>query len=358
MKYDHSKTDKIGILLVNLGTPKSHTTKDIRIYLREFLSDRRVIHVPKIVWQIILNIMILPFRSPKTAKLYKSIWQKEGSPLKIFMQKLTDKLILKIPSINNIPLVIDFAMNYGTPAIDKVLVSMQKKSIDKLLVIPLFPQYSATTTASIFDNIAEVFKYWHKIPDYRFISCYHDNKGYIDKLSQHIEHYIKNKKINKNFKLLISFHGLPKDYLFKGDPYYCQCYKTARLLTSKLNITDDKWLLSFQSRLGYKKWLSPYTNETLINIAKNKGQDVDLYIVCPGFSIDCLETLEEIAITNKDIFLKSGGKNYTYIPCLNDSAYHIEILQSIIEDNLVNWKIYNNTDREKLVKNLLEKSDF
>lgn len=348
-EFKHDQTEKVGILLVNLGSPDSPDSRSIRRFLREFLSDQRVIEIPKFIWQIILNFFILPFRPKKLVPLYQSIWTENGSPLLSISQKQKDKLQKffqeKASSDGNTPeLSFALAMRYGKPDITSAIQQLVRDNARKILVFPTYPQYSGTTTASIFDAVSSELQQWRWIPELRFINQYHDQDAYIQALAESVEtHWQSHPRAQK---LVMSFHGLPKAFHLKGDPYYCQCHKTARLLAEKLQLNDSQWLITFQSRFGKAEWLKPYTSETLEKLANEGVDSVD--IICPGFAIDCLETLEEITVENRDVFKNAGGKEYHYIPALNDTAKHIEAMASLIEQNIQGWQVVSN--KEELAK--------
>lgn len=330
--YNHNIKPSTAILLTNLGTPLSPTAHDLRIYLKEFLSDPRVIEVPRLIWWIILNFIILRVRPKKSAKLYKSIWTDKGSPLMINTTNQKNLLEDKF-KLDNKAILIDYAMRYGKPSISDKLQEMQNLGADKILVLPLYPQYSGATTGSTFDAISKALSKTRWVPNIRFISSYHDNKYYINACANQInDFWLKNKKPDK---LILSYHGTPKKYLEKGDPYYCHCQKTTRLISEKLDFNKENILTTFQSRFGNEEWLKPYTDETL-KILGNEGVS-SINIFCPGFSSDCLETLEEIAVENKNYFMEAGGLNYSYIPALNSESIHIEALYSLIKDNIDDW---------------------
>lgn len=333
MSYDHRSPLRVGVLLVNLGTPDAPTTKAVHRYLNEFLSDPRVVGIPQVLWLPLLRGVILPLRSPKSAKAYASIWSDQGSPLLVnsrnIAQQLQQTLAQQHPDIS-----VDLAMNYGNPSLASCLQSMHERNIKRILVLPLFPQYSASTAGATFDLIAQFMKAQHWLPDLRFISSYHDDAGYIDACVQQIaDHRATHGAADR---LVLSFHGLPKRNLLLGDPYHCQCHKTARLIAEKLGLSDKQWMITFQSRFGKAEWLQPYTDKTLIDIAQNSNDSVDVF--CPGFSADCLETLEEIAMQNRDFYMDNGGKHFTYIPALNDNAAHIESLAKILNTHLSGWE--------------------
>ncbi|MBS0359300.1 MAG: ferrochelatase, partial [Proteobacteria bacterium] len=301
--------ENTGVLITNLGTPTEPTPTAVKKYLKEFLSDRRVIEIPRLLWWPILHGFILPFRSRSSAKAYEKIWQKEGSPLRVITEQQANGLQKILQEKYGDKIIVAYAMRYGTPSIEEQLCYLKKQSIKRLIVLPLYPQYSATTTASTFDAVAKVLKNWRYIPETHFINQYYDNPLYIEAISQSIQTYWAQHPRSK--KLLISFHGLPKRNFELGDPYYCFCHKTARLIAESLQLSSEQWALCFQSRFGKAEWLQPYTDATLIQCAKEGIESVD--IICPGFAADCLETLEEISIRYREVFLEAGGKQFQYI---------------------------------------------
>ena len=330
--FDHKKPQKIGVLLVNLGTPTEPTASAVRIYLKEFLSDSRVVEIPKIIWWFILNLIILPFRSKRSAEAYSSIWQKEGSPLLINTKKLAEKVGQKL-AIEHDNIMVDYAMRYGTDNIAEKLKAFEQQGLSKLLVIPLYPQYSATTTASIFDVVGDYYQQQRRIPDIRFISHYHDNEDYVNALVNKVkDHWYMHGKAEK---LILSFHGIPQRNWDKGDPYACECFKTSRLVAEQLELSQDQILTTFQSRFGKAQWIQPYTEGTLKALAAQGTKSVQ--VVCPGFAVDCLETLEEIAEENKEYFIEAGGEKFEYITCLNDDDSHVDMMSQLILDNTKAW---------------------
>ena len=336
-EFKHDQKDKIGVLLVNLGTPEQPTPKALRAYLKEFLSDNRVVEIPKLIWWMILNLIILPFRSKRSAKAYQSIWQSEGSPLLINTQALTNKVKQQFEQQNKDEFIIDVAMRYGTPSIDEKIQLLQQQGARKLLVLPLYPQYSATTTASTFDAVAQSFRKRRLIPELRFVNNYHNNDLYIKALANKVRaHWQEHGQAEK---LVLSYHGIPRRNWDLGDPYACECHKTTRLLIEELsNDFDnvaDKILTTFQSRFGKAEWIKPYTEATLKQLAKDGVTSVQ--VMCPGFSVDCLETLEEIKEENREYFIEAGGSKFQYIPCLNDDDAHAELMGNIIDNNTQGW---------------------
>ena len=321
-KINYGKT---GLLLVNLGTPDSTSWWDIRKYLKEFLSDKRVIEVNPILWKIILNLFILNFRPSKTAKAYKEIWMKKEnmSPLRYYTLMQTKKVSEKIQNEN---LIIDFAMRYGNPSIENKLKQLQQKGCENIIVLPLYPQYAAATTATVCDEVYRTLMKMRWQPSLQIISHYESEPLYIDALVNSLE-----KKINEiNWKpdiILASYHGIPKKYFEKGDPYHCYCQKTTRLISEKFKKIPIK--TTFQSRFGPQEWLQPYTDKTLESLPK-EGKN-NILVICPGFSSDCVETLEEISIQGKESFIGNGGKNFDLVPCLNDGEDHIDLLIHLVK---------------------------
>ena len=322
------KFGKTGVLIVNLGTPDSTAWLDIRKYLKEFLSDKRVIEVNPILWQLILNLFILTFRPSKTAKAYKEIWMKKEnmSPLLYYTQKQSEKISSFMSTKD---FIIDFAMRYGNPSIKSKIYKLQEKGCENLVILPLYPQYAAATTATVCDEVYRTLMQMRWQPSLKIISHYESNPLYIDALVTSIS-----KKINeidwKPDLIIASYHGIPKKYFDKGDPYHCYCHKTTRLISEKFNSIEIK--TTFQSRFGPQEWLQPYTDKTLENLPKEGKKNI--LTICPGFASDCVETLEEILIQGKESFLSSGGENFDMIPCLNDNNDHINLLKSLIEKNL------------------------
>ena len=322
------KYGRTGVLIINLGTPDSTNWFHIRKYLKEFLSDRRVIEVNPIIWQIILNLFILTFRPSKTAKAYKEIWMKNEnmSPLLYYTKKQSEKISQLLQKEN---VVLDFAMRYGNPSIKKRIHKLHEMGCENLVILPLYPQYAAATTATVCDEVYRTLMKMRWQPSLKIIPHYESNSLYIDALVNSI-----NKKINEiNWKpdlIIASYHGIPKKYFDKGDPYHCYCHKTTRLISQKF--TSIKIQTTFQSRFGPQEWLQPYTDKTLENLPKEGIKNI--LTICPGFSSDCVETLEEILIQGKESFINAGGLNFDMVPCLNDNDDHIFLLKSLIENNL------------------------
>jgi len=349
-KYKHGTSESIGILLVNLGTPKDFKTSSIRSYLRQFLSDPRVIEIPRLLWWFVLHFFILPLRPSNSSKAYKKIWTKKGSPLLCHSNKITEKLNLKFKERFKQDIHVELAMSYGEPSISNALNKLHDKFVRQILLLPMYPQYSNTTSGSVYENVCKALFKRRWIPEFRYINHYHDDPKYIKSIMISINEYWN--KHGRAKKLLFSFHGLPQKMLLDGDPYYCQCQKTARLIANKLQLKKDEWFVSFQSRLGRTQWLEPYTDQTLIKWGKDKTGTVD--VICPGFAADCLETLEEIAIQNNEFFINAGGISLRYIPALNESEDHISFLCDLIEKNISDW--IDNAATSDTNKNELQES--
>ncbi|MDZ4200858.1 MAG: ferrochelatase [Gallionella sp.] len=333
--HAHGAPEKTGILLINLGTPDAPTTASVRTYLKEFLGDPRVVEIPRVIWWLILNGIILNVRPKKSAAKYASVWLKEGSPLRVYTQKQASLLQGYLGEHTRAPFVVEYAMRYGNPSIPSVMRKLKEQNCQRILLLPLYPQYAASTTATATDIVFRELQQMRNTPALRTIKHFHDDAGYIKALANNINGYwIKN---GRPEKLLMSFHGLPRYTLDKGDPYHCECLKTGRLLAEQLGLTKDQYLISFQSRFGKAEWLQPYTTATLKELGKQKTSRVD--VVCPGFVSDCLETLEEIAQEGKEDFQHAGGGEYHYIPCLNDRDDWMHALTGLVLDNLHGWLI-------------------
>ena len=331
--HSDNSTASIGVLITNLGTPDAPTAKALRRYLREFLSDPRVVEIPRLVWWFILNVIILPFRSKRSAELYSSIWTNQGSPLLLHTQAQAQALSNRLKVAWGDKLIVDFAMRYGAHSISEKIDNLGSQGVNKGLVLPLYPQYSATTTASTFDALAENFKRRRWQPELRFINSYYAFPAYIDAIENQIKQWRDTH--GSSDKLILSYHGLPQRFVDNGDPYYQHCLKTSELIIKALKLEEKNCMTTFQSRFGKAKWLQPYTSETLKLLAAQGVKSVQVF--CPGFSADCLETLEEIAHENKHYFMDAGGSSYQYIPALNSSDKHILALSQLISNNLQGW---------------------
>jgi len=331
--FRHDAPESLGVLMLNLGTPEAPTGAALRTYLAEFLSDPRVVEMPRLLWWLVLNGIILRVRPRRVAKVYASVWTAEGSPLKAISLRqaavLQERLSARLPG----PVRVELAMRYGNPSIAAGLTALRAANARRVLVLPLYPQYSGATTASTFDGVTAELRSWRWVPELRFVNQYHDDPAYIAALAESARTYWT--EHGQPDRLLFSFHGIPKEYFLNGDPYHCQCQKTARLVAKILDLPDERWQISFQSRIGNKEWLQPYTDETL----KSWGRQgvAKVHVICPGFSADCLETLEEIVVENRDYFLGSGGREYGYIPALNDAATHMDMLAALVQRHASGW---------------------
>ena len=331
--FKHGNTPRTGVLLVNLGTPAAPTAAALRPYLKQFLSDPRVVEIPRLVWWPILNGIILNTRPAKSAKKYASIWMDEGSPLKVHTERQTKLLAGYLSKAGHDELDIAYAMRYGAPSIPDSLNAMRARGCTRILVVPLYPQYSASTTATVTDEVARCLMRWRNQPEVRFVRNFHDHPGYIAALAQSVrDHWHKN---GEPERLILSFHGVPKRSLMLGDPYHCECHKTGRLVAEALGLARERVLVTFQSRFGKAEWLKPYTQPMLEELASQGVGRVD--VMCPGFVSDCLETLEEIGLECKEAFLSKGGKAFHYIPCLNERHDWIEGLTGMVREHLGHW---------------------
>ncbi len=331
--FAHDQAPSTGVLLVNLGTPDAATPSAVRRYLAEFLADPRVVEFPRLLWRIVLHGIILRFRPRHVAKAYAKVWTEQGSPLLVISQAISDKLQLHVNQVLQGPVHIELAMRYGNPSIADGLEKLRDKNIERLLILPLYPQYSATTTAAIFDEVSSQLKHWRWLPNIRMLMQYHDHPLYIDAIANQIKQ--AQSEHGKPDKLILSFHGIPERYLHAGDPYFCQCQKTARLVTESLRLEADDWKLCFQSRFGREPWLQPYLDKNLEIMPEQGIKSVQ--IIAPGFSADCLETLEELAMQNAELFKQHGGEAYHYIPALNDSDAQIDLLTGLIKQEGYAW---------------------
>jgi len=331
--YQHGAPDSLGVLLVNLGTPDAPTPTAVRRYLAEFLWDPRVIEMPRPLWWLILHGVILRIRPKRSAHAYAKVWTEDGSPLLHWSERQRKGLARMLEAAVPAPIHVALGMRYGNPSIGSALEELRSANVRRLLVLPLYPQYSATTTASVFDALADTLKVRRWLPELRFVASYHDEAGYIDALAASVREFWASK--GRGDHLMMSFHGVPQRYLRAGDPYHCQCQKTARLLADALFLKSDEWSISFQSRVGREEWLRPYTDERLVELAGTGARRVD--VVCPGFSADCLETLEEIAMQNAELFVESGGQSLEYIPALNARRDHLSFLTQLVLRHLQGW---------------------
>jgi len=332
-EHQHGAVAKTGILLINLGTPEAPTPRAVRRYLKQFLADPRVIEIPRAIWLPILHGFVLNTRPRKSAQKYASIWTSEGSPLRVHTEKqarlLRDCLGLQVRP----PLVVDFAMRYGQPSIADVLIRLKSEGCERVLVLPMYPQYAASTTASSLDQVAEFLRRTRNVPEIRLVKHFHDHPAYIRALASLVQEHWR--QSGPPDKLVMSFHGLPRYTLARGDPYHCECQKTARLLAEELGLAEHRWQIAFQSRFGRTEWLKPYTTSTLADYGRQGLRRVD--VICPGFVADCLETLEEIGIEGKETFLGWGGKEFHLLPCLNERDDWVRALARIVQQHLGDW---------------------
>lgn len=333
--YDHAQPARTGVLVVNLGTPAAPTTGAVRRYLREFLSDPRMVEVPRWLWWPLLNLVILPLRSPRSARAYAKIWTAQGSPLLLHSQALAQALRTALESALPGRTAVELAMCYGEPAIPAALARLRAAGMRRLLILPLYPQYSATTTASVFDRVSAALSRWRLLPGLRFISHYYDEPAYVAALADSVRaHWEAHGRGNH---LLLSFHGIPQAYCDDGDVYRCHVLGTARRLREALGLSEADCSLAFQSRVGRQRWLQPYTEPRVRELAAAGVRQLD--VICPGFAVDCLETLEEIAVENAHAFQAAGGAALRYIPALNASAAHVQLLRDLVLRHLQGFEL-------------------
>ena len=338
-EHRHGDAGRSAVLLCNLGTPDAPTPAAVRRYLAEFLSDPRVVEIPRALWLPILHGVILRTRPAKSARKYASIWTPEGSPLRVWTEKQARMLGGYLGERGH-PVTVRFAMRYGNPSIASVLDDLKAQGTTRVLVLPLYPQYSGTTTASVHDAVYRWAGRVRSLPELRFVNRYHDDRGYIAALARRVtDHWMSHGRPDK---LVLSFHGVPKRTLLRGDPYHCECLKTARLLGDRLGLRQDDLVVTFQSRLGRAEWLQPYTEPTLVALAKQGAKRVD--VICPGFTSDCLETLEEINQEARAAFLDAGGSEFHYLQCLNDQHEWIAALAAIAITHLQGWPTQTRPD--------------
>lgn len=331
--FKHGTPPRIGVLLINLGTPAEPTAKAVRPYLKQFLSDPRVVEIPRALWWLILNGIILNTRPKKSAAKYAKVWSKEGSPLRVHTERQAKFLQGYLMKAGFPDVQTDYAMRYGQPDITQALMRLKAKNCTRILILPLYPQYAASTTASAFDGVAQAAAQIRNLPELRFVRSFHEHPDYIRALGQRLAQHWQTHGMPD--KLIMSFHGVPRFSLDKGDPYHCECHKTARLLAEYLRLKPEQYLVTFQSRFGRAEWLQPYTEATLRKLGKEGVKTVD--VICPGFVSDCLETLEEIAIECKAAFLSAGGKEFRYVPCLNEEPDFIGALRNITLTHMQDW---------------------
>ena len=342
--HTHGSAPQTAVLFCNLGTPDAPTPKAVRRYLAEFLSDHRVVEIPRLLWMIILHGIILRFRPAKSAAKYASIWTPEGSPLKLWTERQS-KLLQGWLGQRNHHVKVRWAMRYGSTSIASQLDALKADGVTRILIVPAYPQYSGTTTASVFDAVYAWARNCRALPEFRFVNHYHDNPAYISALAASVRRYWM--KEGRPDQLVMSFHGVPERTLHLGDPYHCECFKTARLLAQELGLSKEQYKVTFQSRLGRAKWLEPYTEPTLIAMGQAGVGRVD--VICPGFTSDCLETLEEINMEAREAFLHAGGKVFHYIPCLNDDPEWITALFNVSLQHMAGWQTQHQVESEELL---------
>jgi ferrochelatase len=331
--FHRDGAERIGILLVNTGTPAAPEARAVRKYLAKFLSDPRVVELPRLLWLPILYGLILPLRPAQSARKYRKIWTAYGSPLLDLSERLRAELTTTLAQNMLAPLSIELGMLYSEPSVKQALGRLRESGAQRILVLPMFPQYCGATTGAVYDQVNAELRSWRWLPELRFVAEYHDDPGYIDALRASVtQHWETN---GKSKHLLMSFHGIPERSFHQGDPYFCKCQKTARLLADELMLRDSEWSVSFQSRFGPSGWLRPYTSGVLAEMPGRAIREVT--VVCPGFAVDCLETLEEIDMENRDIFMRAGGRQYQYVPALNVRSEHARFLSELIARHCQGW---------------------
>jgi ferrochelatase len=331
--HRHGDPSAAAIVLVNLGTPERPDARSVRRYLSEFLGDPRVVELPRWLWRLILHGVVLRVRPARSAELYAKIWGADGSPLASGTAALADALGAAIGARRPGPVLVRHAMRYGGPSLRSVLRELATRNVHRVLVLPLYPQYSATTTASVFDAVARELSGWRRVPELRFVADYHAEPRYIEALARSVEaHWRQHARAPK---LVLSFHGIPERYFHAGDPYFCQCQATARRLRERLGLAEDALIVAFQSQVGRARWLQPYTERVLAELPASGVRQVQ--VLCPGFAVDCLETLEEIAIRNHARFLQAGGERFDYIPALNAGSDHVNALAELALRHAQGW---------------------
>ncbi len=331
-RFDHAAPAGSAVLLLQLGTPDEPTPAALRRYLREFLSDPRVVEIPRALWLPILHGVVLRTRPARSARKYAQVWTDEGSPLLVHTRRQATLLRGALGARGH-DLEVAFAMRYGQPSIASVLRELRERGVTRLLALPLYPQYSGSTTATAFDAIASEFARWRNQPEWRSVRSFHDDPGYLDALAAQVRRSWE--RNGRSERLVMSFHGVPRRTLELGDPYHCECRATGRKLAARLGLRDGEWIVTFQSRFGRAEWLQPYTEPTLRELAQAGVKSVD--VICPGFVSDCLETLEEIALEAKQAFVAAGGASFNYVECLNESPAFVDALAGLAERHLAGW---------------------
>ncbi|MFT5445963.1 MAG: ferrochelatase [Gammaproteobacteria bacterium] len=340
--FRHDQPMRIGVLLVNLGTPDQPDTASVRRYLKQFLSDPRVVEVPRALWWLILNGVILRIRPRRSARAYRSVWSEQGSPLMVHTQALGDAVSSALEDATPGVFKLRVAMCYGNPDIAGQIEALFEQGVTRLFVLPLYPQYSATTTAAVFDAVTHQLSRHRWVPDLSFETSYHDDPNYIAAVTQSIRDHWRER--GEPQRLLFSFHGIPQRYVLAGDPYFCHCQASARLIAETLGLPQERWQVAFQSRVGREPWLQPYVDETLTQWGRDGVSDV--HVVCPGFAVDCLETLEEIAEENRERFLEAGGSTFSYIAALNSGKAHVDTITQRIMRATSHWMDWARTEQQ------------
>jgi ferrochelatase len=331
--FHRDGAERIGILLVKTGTPEAPEAREVRKYLARFLSDPRVVELPRLLWLPILYGWVLPFRPAASAARYRKIWSAYGSPLLELSERLRAELSLTLAQRVLAPLTVEVAMLYSRPSVSSALARLRESGAQRILVVPMYPQYCGATTGAVYDQVNAELRRWRWLPELRFVAEYHDQPGYIEALRASIAQHWETHGRSKH--LLISFHGIPERSFHQGDPYFCKCQKTARLLADELMLRETEWTVSFQSRFGPAGWLRPYTSQVLADMPTRGIRDVT--VVCPGFPVDCLETLEEIDIENRATFLSAGGEQFHYVPALNARTEHARFLADLVARHCQGW---------------------
>lgn len=356
--FRHDRVPCVGVLVVNLGTPEAPTAKALRPYLRQFLSDPRVIELPKLQWQLILNLFVLTRRPKESAHAYRTVWTDEGSPLLRITERQARALAGLLDERVGAPVRVEVGMTYGEPSVATGLRKLREAGADRLLVLPMYPQYSGTTIGSVFDTVARELTRWRVVPELRTVHGYHDEPGYVASLAASIRE-VWEAGGGPPEKLLFSFHGIPQRYFDNGDPYHCLCHKTARLVAEALDLPPERWLVTFQSLFGKEEWIKPYTAETVTAMARSGVESLD--VVCPGFAADCLETLEEIDVQNREFFEDNGGGRFRYVPALNDRTDHVRFLADLVERHLQGWaaprEAYDREAEERAAREAKERAE-
>ncbi len=330
---DQADSKSFGVILANLGTPDAPDTSSVRRFLRQFLSDPRVVEFPRLPWWLILNGIILVIRPSKSAQAYREIWSPEGSPLMVNARSQVEKLNAFLMQNNITNAEVRCAMRYGEPSMMRVMEEFGSLGIDRIVIIPMYPQHSGSTVGSVFDDLGASMSKLRRVPSVRFVNGYADNDDYIAALAESVNaHWLRHERADK---LVMSFHGLPQAFCDQGDPYYRQCMVTADLLATRLGLAQDEWTVCFQSRVGRQPWLQPYADDVLSSLPGEGVKSIEM--MCPGFSVDCLETLEEVNMGYRELFLESGGESFHYIPCLNDQPRHIEMMAGMITEMANDW---------------------